>query len=65
MDHGFGYSATKDGSVRVTRGGRVVSVIGGGDAQRLLGRLERASGEAERQGLLARATGNYKRGNER
>ena len=65
MDLRVGYSATKDGAVRVTRDGRRVSVIGGADARRLLGRLERAADEVERQGLLARATGNHKRGNER
>lgn len=65
MELGFSWSATKDGSIRVERDGRQVSVIGGAAARRLRGRLERAADEAERQSLLAKATGNYKRGNER
>ena len=65
MELGFSWSATKDGAVRISRDGRPVSVIGGSAAQRLRERLERAADEAERQSLLAKATGNYKRGNER
>ena len=63
MELGYDYTTAKDGSVRVTREGRLVSVIGGRDAAKLRARLERAAGEPERQALLAKATGNYKRGN--
>jgi hypothetical protein len=63
MELGFDYRATKDGSIRVTREGRVVSIIGGSKAKKLRDRLERAPGEPERQALLAKATGNYKSGN--
>ncbi len=62
---GFAYTTAKDGSVRVTRNGAPVAVLGGRDAARLCARLEGATDEEERQLLLARATGNYKRGNER
>ena len=60
----FEWRATRDGGVRVSRGGREVTVIGGRDAQRLVAKLERASAE-EAQHLLARATGHYRHGNER
>lgn len=50
-------------TVRITRGGKLVTVVGGADARRLLARLG-ASDESD-QALLQRATGNYKRGNER
>ena len=63
MELGFDYVIAKDGSVRVSREGRPVCVIGGRDAAKLRARLERAAGEPERQALLAKATGNYKRGN--
>ena len=63
-DDPFDWRATKDGQLLVSRGGRVVTTVRGGVAAKLLGRLERATAE-EAQHLLARATGNYKRGNER
>ena len=63
MDLGFDYRTTKDGGVRVTRDGRLVSVIGGKQAAKLRERLERATSDEERQAHLAKATGNYKSGN--
>ncbi len=60
----FSWRATRAGEVMVERGGRVVMTIGGVSASRLLSRLEDAD-DAQRQLLLAKATGNYKRGNER
>ena len=63
-DNPFAWRVSKDGQVRVTRGGRVVIVLRGATAARLIGKLADAE-EDEAQHLLARATGNYKRGNER
>lgn len=60
----FDYQVTRSGQVRVSRGGREVVVVGGRDAAKLAARLETAD-EAQTQHLLARATGNYRRGNER
>jgi hypothetical protein len=62
-DDPFSYQITKDEKVLVSRGGRQVAIVAGGRAQRLIGLLGRD--DAEDQELLARATGNYKRGNER
>lgn len=62
-DDPFGYRVTKDGSVRVTRGGREVVVVGGAEAAKLIARL--GFDDETDQHLLARATGNYRRGNER
>ncbi len=56
---------TKDERVLVTREGRTVAVLAGSSAERLAMALSRAADENARQLLLARATGNYKRGNER
>ncbi len=61
----FDYQVTKAGPIRVSRGGRVVVTVGGREADRLAAALERAADEHERQLLLAKVTGNYKRGNER
>ena len=63
-DDPFDWRVTKDGQVLVSRGGRVVTTVRGSAAAHLHGRLARASDD-EAQQLLARATGNYKHGNER
>ena len=63
-DDPFDWRVTGDGSVRVSRGGREVVVVGGARGAKLAAQLESASDEHAQQ-LLARATGNYKRGNER
>jgi hypothetical protein len=60
----FSWRQTKAGRVRISRGGRVVTTLGGGAARRFITRAEGADPEAAQQ-LMARATGNYKRGNER
>lgn len=64
MDDPFSYRATAAGEVRIERGGRVVTVLRGAGAQAFLRKVDGAS-EAERQLAMARATGNYRRGNER
>jgi hypothetical protein len=60
----FAWAATKDGRVRISRQGRVVSTLAGERATRFLPQVEGADEDAE-QLLLARVTGNFKRGNER
>jgi hypothetical protein len=60
----FKYTVTKDGQVRISFRGRIVTTVTGQAAARLSERLKGAS-EADKQQLLARATGNFKRGNER
>jgi hypothetical protein len=56
---------TKDDRVLVTREGRTVAVLSGAPAERLARGLSSSADDDVRQLLLARATGNYKRGNER
>ena len=55
---------SKDGRVRVFWEGRCVLTLGGVRADRLKAELEGAGFEAQ-QHALQRATGNFKRGNER
>jgi len=62
-DDPFAYRITKSGEVQVSRGGRMVTVVRGAEARRLEARLGRD--DSADQQLLARVTGNYKRGNER
>jgi len=64
----FDHRVTQDGRVRVARGGRVVTTVAGGAARRLVDAIDRAQARGDEHGvqvLLARATGNYRRGTER
>jgi len=58
---GFAYSVRKNGEVVITHHGRQAAILQGVAARSFLSRL--AGGDP--QALMARATGNYKRGNER
>lgn len=60
----FAWQATKDGRVRIAWRGRVVTTLARLPAERFLREVEGADEEAE-QLLMARVTGNFKRGNER
>jgi hypothetical protein len=60
----FDHQVTASGQVRISRGGRVVVTVAGRAAGKLAARLATAD-EVATQHLLARATGNYRRGNER
>ena len=60
----FSYQATKDGRVRIAHDGTTVTILRGPAARQLLEKLEGADLQGV-QLLLAKATGNFKRGNER
>jgi len=62
-DDPFSYRITKDGRVLVSRGGRRIVTVAGAAADRLIPLL--GMDDDEDQQLLARATGNYRHGNER
>lgn len=62
---GFSATVTADERVLVRRDGRTIATVAGAKGRRLAALLDAASGEDERQQALARATGNYRRGNER
>ena len=64
MEPVFDFHATKDGRVRISYYGRVVITLSGREAERFLARAADATDE-DLQLLMARATGNFKRGNER
>ena len=63
MTEPFAYRVTKSGQILVSREGRLVVTVSGADAARLAPLL--GVDDATDQELLARATGNYRRGNER
>ena len=60
----FAWASTKDGRVRISWRGRVVRTLVGAPAARFLREVDGAD-ERDEQLLLARVTGNFKRGNER
>jgi hypothetical protein len=60
----FEWRVTADSKVLVSRSGRQVLVVAGTRGQKLAAQLGSAD-EEQAQQLLARATGNYKRGNEK
>lgn len=60
---GFHYQISKQ-QVDIYRNGTLVTTLRGSHADRFLARATDKS-EAEQQQLMARTTGNYKRGNER
>ena len=60
----FDYRSTKDGQVFISHQGRDVTTLRAAAAGRFLDRV-RAADEEEAQQVMARVTGNFKRGNER
>lgn len=63
-DLGFSYRVRKNGDVELLHRGRLASTLRGHEASDFL--QEAQGGDAaDAQQLMARATGNYKRGNER
>jgi hypothetical protein len=63
-DLGFTFRRTKAGAIAIVRGGRTVTVLRGTAAHDFAAEIGALS-LAEAQQVMARATGNYKRGNER
>jgi hypothetical protein len=61
---GFTYRSRKDGSVEVLHHDRLASTLRGRDAASFIGKVDALS-QTDAQRLMARVTGNYKRGNER
>lgn len=60
----FSYQAHKNGSVHIAYLGKTVSTLKGKEASRFLSKIENCD-KASAQLLMAKATGNFKRGNER
>lgn len=58
---GFSFVQRKSGEVVITHHGRAATVLRGRKAEAFLAKVADGDG----QELMARATGNYKRGNER
>ena len=63
-DLGFSVRQRKNGEVEVMHHGRLAATLRGHDARDFLQELDGADADSAQQ-LMARLTGNYKRGNER
>ncbi|MGB8859174.1 MAG: hypothetical protein WCC60_07960 [Ilumatobacteraceae bacterium] len=63
--HGFTYETRCDDEVVIFHHGRVATTLRGRRALEFLTDVGDAGGHADGQELMARLTGNYKRGNER
>lgn len=64
LDLGFTYRTRKEGEVEVLHKGRLATTLRGAKAMEFIGEVESGT-PADGQQLMARITGNYKRGNER
>jgi antitoxin (DNA-binding transcriptional repressor) of toxin-antitoxin stability system len=60
--NGFGYVVRKGGEIVVTHHGTAAAVLRGRAAERFLAEIDRSD---DPQLVMARVTGNYRRGNER
>jgi len=63
-DEPFSYRVVKNGSVFVSWQGRPVTTLTGAAAERFLVQIDSLDSQAA-QLVMAKATGNFKRGNER
>ncbi len=63
-DQPFSYFTTKNGGVHIQARGKTVTSLKGREAQRFLDKVERADSASQQQ-HMARATGQFKFGNER
>jgi hypothetical protein len=63
-DEPFSYQSSKDGKALLYYQGKLVQTLNGEKAARFLGQVEDA-GDSEAQLMMAKATRNFKRGNEK
>ncbi|MED1864414.1 hypothetical protein P4V41_13185 [Fictibacillus nanhaiensis] len=61
----FSYRETKDHNVFLDYYGKQVKILKGKEAEKFLNRIKAADSEMAEQLIMAKITGNFKRGNER
>ncbi|MFB5252789.1 hypothetical protein ACE38F_20975 [Bacillus mycoides] len=62
----FHYRATKNNNiVLIEYYGKQIMILKGNDAEKFLNKINRTNNEKEKQLIMAKITGNFKRGNER
>lgn len=60
----FSYRLTKDNSVLIDYNGKQVKIVKGKAALKFIAKLSQAANHKEEQLVMAKITGNFKRGNE-
>ena len=63
--NGFDHTVRGDGSVIITHHGRPATTLRGGRAAEFLAEVDNCADAGDEQEVMARWTGNYRRGNER
>lgn len=61
----FTYQATKDGKVMISWHGKQVMILKGKHADKFLANIALAADAKQKQLVMAKVTGNFKRGNEK
>lgn len=61
----FSYRITKNSTVFIDYQGKQVMALKGKEAEKIINRINQAQTEKEVQLILAKVTGNFKRGNEK
>jgi hypothetical protein len=61
----FSYRVTKNNTILIDYKGKQVKLLNGRDAEKILGKIKIAEDDKAVQLILAKITGNFKRGNER
>ena len=61
----FHYRVTKNNIVIIEYYRKQIMILKGNDVEKFLNKITRANNEKEKQLIMAKITGNFKRGNER
>lgn len=61
----FSYRVTKNNTVFIDWYGKQVTILKGKEAEKFLVKMDQASKHKEKQLVMAKITGNFKRGNEK
>ena len=61
----FSYRVSKDGTIFIEYYGKQVKILKGKDAEKFIRKMDVSENEQEVQLIMAKITGNFKRGNER
>jgi hypothetical protein len=64
-DEPFNYRMTKDNTVFLEYYGKQVKILKGAEAEKFITRIKTGKNTTDEQLIMAKMTGNFKRGNER